>query len=103
MWKKSRRFDVFTAKTRNVKRKLDGNSVNYMEKLLDEVETKRVKKSTVIDKEKHDPEKLTENLINGKNGQKDDNVQKEETTVSTSPKVMTLEIHGNRWKVGTEN
>ena len=62
-WKKSRRFDVFTAKTRNVKRKLDGNSVNYMEKLLDEVETKRVKKSTVIDKEKHDPEKLTENLM----------------------------------------
>lgn len=51
-WKKSSRFDSFTAKTRGLKRKFDGNSTNYMEKLLDEIENKRSKRG-----EKHDEHK----------------------------------------------
>ena len=48
-WKKSSRFDSFTAKTRGLKRKFDGNSTNYMEKLLDEIENKRSKRGDKTD------------------------------------------------------
>ena len=39
-WKKTKRADSYGAKTRNSKRKFE-NCTNYMDKLLDDIETKR--------------------------------------------------------------
>jgi len=91
-WKKSSRFDSFTAKTRGLKRKFDGNSTNYMEKLLDEIENKRSKRG-----EKHDEQKSdrASKKLKDKNGASSDS--------ESRGKVMTLEFSGNSWKVGTEN
>jgi len=88
-WKKSPQYDAFSAKTRA---KRNGNSTNYMQKLIDELETKRPRRNG--------PKDANDASSTNSNGSA--KTEPEDTTTST--KVMTLQLNGstNTWSVSED-
>jgi len=89
-WKKTKRADSYGAKTRNSKRKFE-NCTNYMDKLLDDIETKRSRRG----------EKTKRAHV--ENGQ-ENSVPLEEAEKSQTPPepvVMTLDIQNGKWRLNS--
>ncbi|CAG5105898.1 Oidioi.mRNA.OKI2018_I69.chr1.g2549.t1.cds [Oikopleura dioica] len=91
-WKKSANYDTFSAKTRS---KRNGNSTNYMEKLIEELETKRPRRNGP-----RAPEEPSSNT-NG-HAKTETNAAQSESTAPTSNKVMTLQLNGDTWSVSED-
>ncbi|CBY30465.1 unnamed protein product [Oikopleura dioica] len=89
-WKKSPQYDAFSAKTRA---KRNGNSTNYMQKLIDELETKRPRRNGP--KDANDASSTNSNGIAKSE-------PSEDSTAAT--KVMTLQLNGstNTWSVSED-
>jgi len=89
-WKKTKRADSYGAKTRNSKRKFE-NCTNYMDKLLDDIETKRSRRGEKT-KRAH--------VENGQENSAPEPV--EQTQLPPEPVVMTLDLSSNgKWRLNS--